>query len=72
MLNYKCDDIPRPPFIGEPFILPIYNNIVDTIELYWSTLNNENRVAILAKYINFSNGDISIHIINKHINRTHA
>lgn len=54
---YKSDGDPRPSFIGEPYILPIYSNIDDTLEAYWSTLNNENKVAILVKFIDASNGD---------------
>lgn len=33
---------------------------IDSGQRKWSTLNNENRVAILAIYINTSDGDISI------------
>jgi hypothetical protein len=64
--TYKSDGTPRPSFIGEPFILPIYNNIDDTAYTYWSNLNNENKVAILTKYIDTSSGDVEMRIINKH------
>jgi len=64
--TYAGDGNPLPSFSGEPYELELFNDIDETAEFYWNSLNAENRVSILAKYINVEDGTFKIKVINKH------
>lgn len=50
--TYAGDGDPLPSFTGEPWMLPIAETAQATLDLYWSNLHAENKVAILVKWIN--------------------
>lgn len=63
--TYLCDGNPLPSFEGEPYILPIRNDINETLDLYWNLLNEENRISLLVKHINIQTNTIDIEVRNK-------
>jgi len=63
--TYAQDGNPIPSFSGEPYELELFDDIDETIQHYWNALNEENKVSILAKYINVGDGSFKIRIINK-------
>lgn len=63
--TYKQDGNPLESFKGEPKVVNIYDDIDETINYYWDNINSDNRVSILAKYINVKTGEVTIKIINK-------
>lgn len=65
--TYQGDGNPLPSFSGEPYIMPIPDDADKACQVYWSLLNKENRVSLLAKYIDIKTGEFIISIINKHI-----
>ncbi len=65
LTTYKGDGDPLPSFEGEPFIVPITNDIKETLELYWSVLNDENRISVLVKHIHIETNQMVIEIKNK-------
>lgn len=40
-----------PSFVGEPYLVPIFNSLKENIEFYWSILNKDNLISIVAKEI---------------------
>lgn len=64
--TYQGDGNPLPSFSGEPYIMPVPDDAEQACQLYWSLLNEENRISLLAKYIDISNGAFEIRIINRH------
>lgn len=64
--TYETDANPLPSFCGEPYLLPLGNDMEETLHRYWDALNAENRISILAKYIDIQTGTSDIRIINKH------
>jgi len=64
--TYSQDGNPLPSYRGEPFELELYNDINETVELYWDILNVYNKISILAKYINIEDGSFEVRIINKY------
>lgn len=64
--TYSGDGNPLPAFQGEPYLLPfVPGGAKEIAEDIWSLLNEDNRVALVTKLIEFATGDVSIHIINK-------
>lgn len=66
--TYSGDGKPLPSFKGEPYPVPLGKNAKETAELYWDTLNHENRVALLALGIDRTTGEVETFIINRHGN----
>ncbi|MEN8905790.1 MAG: IMP cyclohydrolase [Clostridiales bacterium] len=64
--TYKGDGNPLPSFENEPYVVPILDNIDETLNLYWNIINEENKVSLLVKYINIETKKYQIKIINKH------
>ena len=64
--TYSGDGNPLPSFEGVPYSVTVGNDIEETARRYWDMLNQENRVALLVKHINVENGNVDIHIINRH------
>lgn len=63
--TYKQDGSPLISYAGEPFEVNLFNNIDETISFYCDILNQENKISILAKYINIKSGNFEIKVINK-------
>lgn len=64
--TYKGDGDPLPSFEGDPYILPIMGGAKEVAEMFWSNLNEDNKVSLAVKFINRESGESYIHIINKH------
>jgi IMP cyclohydrolase len=64
--TYAGDGSPLPSFDGEPYLLPIENDVAATAALYWRTLDEDNRISLLVKAIEPESGKTELSIINKH------
>ncbi|GAG00392.1 unnamed protein product, partial [marine sediment metagenome] len=65
--TYVGDGNPLPSFEGEPLVVELINDIERVAEHYWGILNEENRVALLVKFIDIDSKRAMIKIINKNI-----
>jgi IMP cyclohydrolase len=64
--TYKGDGSPLPSFAGEPYLMPVPGDAKEACRYYWSLLNEDNRISLLAKYIDLESGEYEICIINRH------
>lgn len=64
--TYMGDGDPLPSFQGDPYLLPLKGSIDDVLELYWGTLNADNRVSLAVKFISLATGESEVRIINKY------
>jgi hypothetical protein len=64
--TYKCDGDPLPPFEGEPYVVELRNSMDEVTDLFWDTLDEPNKVAMLVKFIDTKSGESRIRIVNKH------
>jgi hypothetical protein len=65
--TYKSDGNPLPSFEGEPYIIPIFDSIDETLNMYWESLNEDNKVSLFTKYVDIESGKVELKIINKNI-----
>ncbi len=63
--TYRSDGNPLPSFDSEPMILPVYDDTDHMADIYWNTLDEENKVALMVKTINSDTGLFSVIIKNK-------
>lgn len=64
--TYKCNENPLPSFEGEPKLVEIGNDDIDTFaNKLWTTLNDENKVSLFVRYINLETNTVDSRIINK-------
>ena len=63
--TYIDNNNPLPSFQGEPYIVPIFNDINETSNFYWDLLNSENKISLVVKYINIKDNVCSFKIFNK-------
>jgi len=63
--TYKSDGNPIPSFAGEPYLLPMGNDIETLANNYWDALNQDNKVALLVKFIDVKSSEYQVKIINK-------
>lgn len=52
--TYMGDGNPFPSFDKDPFVVPIFDDISETANFYWDILDDNNKISILAKYIDIS------------------
>jgi hypothetical protein len=64
--TYQNNGNPLPSFEGEPQIVEVLNDIDDTLSLYWSALNEDNKVSLLVKFISPNTGGTDVRVVNKH------
>ncbi len=64
--TYIDDGNPIPSFEGEPARVAIKGDIEEFSNSIWSSLNDDNKVAFFARYINLKSGKITDKIINKY------
>lgn len=64
--TYEGDGDPLPAFPGEPYMLPLGDDIEETAERYWEALNEDNRISLLVKAIDPETDRAQITIFNKH------
>lgn len=63
--TYQGDGNPLPSYEGEPYIVPVHDNIKETLDFYWNLLYEENRISILVKHIHIQTHEVTIEIKNK-------
>ncbi len=64
--TYMTDGNPLPSFEGEPKLVEIGNDDIDTFaDKLWNALNKDNKVSLFVRYINLENGEATSKIINK-------
>jgi len=63
--TYNGDGNPLPSFTGEPEVVRMFNNIDEVAEYYWDTINMDNKVSLLVKFINAEDNSFKIRIMNK-------
>ena len=64
--TYKCDGNPLPSFEGEPTLVEIGNDDIDTFaEKIWNSLNEDNKVSLFVRYIDIASNKAESRIINK-------
>ena len=64
--TYQCDGDPLPPFRGEPKCIRIEEPIKQFTEMLWSSMNEQNKVALFVRYIDLETGAYWQDIRNKH------
>lgn len=64
--TYMGDGNPLPSFEGEPTLVEIGNDDIDTFaEKVWNALDDDNKVSLFVRYINISENNATSRIINK-------
>jgi IMP cyclohydrolase len=63
--TYMGDGNPLPSFDTAPYAVGLKNSLEENLKKYWEYLNEENRVAILCKFIDVKTGAAEIGIINR-------
>ncbi len=63
--TYMGDGEPLPSYVGDPTIVAITGDIDATTDAIWSSLNEENKVALFVRYINVATGEWDTRIVNK-------
>jgi hypothetical protein len=64
--TYSGDGSPLPSFGGEPQLVEIPQDIEAAADLYWKSLNQDNRVSLLVKFIDPASGAGEVRLVNKH------
>ena len=64
--TYRADGNPLPAFQGDPQLVDILDGIDETLGLFWSALNEDNKVSLMVKFIDRNSGTTNIRIVNKH------
>ena len=64
--TYMHDGNPLPSFEGEPTLVEIGNDDIDTFaEKIWNSLNEDNKVSLFVRYIDIASNKAESRIINK-------
>lgn len=64
--TYMSDGDPLPSFEGEPTLVEIGNDDIDTFaEKIWNALNDDNKVSLFVRYIDIATNTAESRIINK-------
>ncbi|TBL68027.1 inosine monophosphate cyclohydrolase [Paenibacillus thalictri] len=63
--TYAGDGNPLPSFQGEPLLVPLYDDVEQTAQAFWSRLNEDNKISLLVKTIRVDNGQTEMRVINK-------
>jgi hypothetical protein len=64
--TYSGDGKPLPSFQGEPRLVEIPGDVDAAADLYWKSLNEDNRVSLLVKFIDPASGASDVRIVNRH------
>ncbi|MCL1830685.1 MAG: IMP cyclohydrolase [Oscillospiraceae bacterium] len=65
--TYIGDELSPEPFIGEPYLVSVEDNIDDMTSLIWNNLDERFRVSLFVRYIDCSTKEITTRIINKNL-----
>lgn len=64
--TYKVNENPLPSFEGEPKLVEIGSDDIDTFaNKLWTALNDDNKVSLFVRYINLEDNSTQSRIINK-------
>ncbi len=63
--TYRGDGDPLPAFAGEPYPVPLANELEAIAGTFWDTLNAENRISLWVKLIGAEDGAVQTKIVNK-------
>lgn len=64
--TYNKNENPLPSFEGEPKLVEVGNDDIDTFaEKLWTALNDDNKVSLFVRYINLETAQAESRIINK-------
>ncbi len=63
--TYRDDGSPLPSFEGEPFLVALPGDLNEVAHNFWHLLDAENRVSMLAKFIEKASGRSTLLIVNK-------
>ena len=64
--TYMGDGNPLPSYEGEPTLVEVENDDIDTFaEKVWNALNVDNKVSLFVRYIDLATGEADSRIINK-------
>ena len=64
--TYMNDGNPLPSYEGEPTLVDVNNDDIDTFtNKVWNALNEDNKVSLFVRYIDISTGKATSRIINK-------
>ena len=64
--TYLDDGDPVPSFEGEPYPVSLLDTLEETANRFWNLLDEDNRVALLTKFIDPSTNESEVHIINRY------
>jgi len=64
--TYLDDGDPVPSFEGEPYTVALPDDIRETTDHFWSLLDEDNKVALLTKFIDPGTNTSEIHIQNRY------
>ena len=64
--TYLDDGDPVPSFEGAPYTVALADTAEATAQRFWDLLDEDNKVALLAKFIDPETDESDIHIINKY------
>ncbi|XVG95065.1 IMP cyclohydrolase [Eubacteriales bacterium KG127] len=65
--TYQCDGNPLPTYEGEPKLVEIEGTLQEFADRVWNSLDDENKISLVAKSIDLKNGRVKTYIINKNI-----
>ena len=66
--TYMSDGNPLPSFEGEPVLVEVGNDDIDSFaNKIWNALNEENKVSLFVRYIDIETGCFESRIINKNV-----
>ena len=66
LTTYMGDGNPLPSFEGDPLVLPIEASPEETLDLYWSSLDDDNRISLAVKEISAKGDGSRILLRNKY------
>lgn len=64
--TYQSDGNPLPPFLGEPYPVPIAESKEEIADAYWQTLDEANKISLVVKTIAIKSRQTDYQIINKY------
>lgn len=53
-------------FQGDPYTVPLFDDIDETARVYWEACDQDNRVSLAVKFVDVGSGEVSLRIVNKH------
>ena len=66
LTTYMGDGNPLPTFTGDPLLFPLEETAEATLETYWNTLDDDNRISLAVKEIALDGSSSRIVSINKY------